>query len=77
MFVYLLVAVFATAQDFKGKVFFVNADGEKEPAGLATVICVETRQTAEADIDGNFEFKKIKGENVTIIASITGYTRDT
>ncbi|MBE6226356.1 MAG: TonB-dependent receptor [Bacteroidales bacterium] len=77
LFVYLLVAVFATAQDFKGKVFFVNADGEKEPAGFATVICVETRQTAEADIDGNFEFKKIKGENVTMIASFIGYTRDT
>lgn len=77
LFVYLSVALFANAQDFKGKVFFVNADGSKEPAGFATVICVETRQTAEADIDGNFEFKKVKGDNVTMIASFIGYTRDT
>ena len=71
------MAFVSGAQDFKGKVFFVNADGSKEPAGFATVICVETRQTAEADIDGNFEFKKIKGDNVTMIASFIGYTRDT
>ncbi len=77
LFVYLFVALFANAQDFKGKVFFVNADGSKEPAGFATVICVETRQVAEADIDGNFEFKKIKGENITMIASFIGYTKDT
>ena len=73
--VYLLVALFANAQGFKGKVFFVNADGSKEPAGFATVICVESRQTEEADIEGNFEFKRLKGN--TIIASFIGYTRDT
>lgn len=65
------------AQDFKGKVFFVNPDGAKEPAGFATVICVETKQAVEADIEGNFEFKKLKTDKATIIASFIGYTRDT
>ena len=77
LFVYLFVALFASAQDFKGKVFFNNPDGSKEPAGFTTIICVETRQTAEADIDGNFEFKRIKADKVTMIASFIGYTRDT
>ncbi len=77
LFLLLLSASFVQAQDFKGKVFFVNPDGSKEPAGFATVICVETKQAVEADIEGNFEFRRLKTDKATIIASFIGYTRDT
>lgn len=77
LFILMLSVSLLQAQDFKGKVFFVNANGEKEPAGFASVVCVETRQAVEADIDGNFTFKKLKTDKATIIASFIGYTRDT
>ncbi len=73
----MCAAFIVNAQEFKGKVFFVNSEGVKEPAGFATVVCAETRQAVEADIDGNFEFKKLKKENAMVVATFIGYTKDT
>lgn len=70
-------ALVMQAQEFKGKVFFVNASGEKEPAGFVSVVWVEARQAVETDINGDFSFKKLKGDKATMIASFIGYARDT
>ena len=67
----------AVAQQIKGKVNFIEATGEKVPASFANVWWMEGKEAAETDIDGNFSFKKIKGEDITLIATFIGYTRDT
>lgn len=77
LFFCLFAFSFANAQDFKGKVFLLNADGQKEPAGFATIVCVENGMVAEADMDGNFTFKKVKLEKATFYATFIGYTKDT
>ena len=41
LFFFLFAFSFANAQDFKGKVFLINSDGQKEPAGFATIVCIE------------------------------------
>ena len=81
--VYLLSVLFlmfccvANAQQIKGKVNFIEATGEKVPASFANVWWMEGKEAAETDIDGNFSFKKIKGDDITLIATFIGYTRDT
>ena len=77
LFFCLFAFSFANAQDFKGKVFLLNADGQKEPAGFATIVCIENGMVAEADMDGNFTFKKVKLEKATFYATFIGYTKDT
>ncbi|MBR7157867.1 MAG: carboxypeptidase-like regulatory domain-containing protein, partial [Bacteroidales bacterium] len=77
LFFFLLAFSFANAQDFKGRVFLINADGQKEPAGFATIVCIENGQVAEADIDGNFTFKRVKLDKATFYATFIGYTKDT
>lgn len=77
LFFFLFAFSFANAQDFKGKVFLINSDGQKEPAGFATIVCIENGQVAEADIDGNFTFKRVKLDRATFYATFIGYTKDT
>ena len=77
LFFCLFAFSFANAQDFKGKVFLLNADGQKEPAGFATIVCIENGMVAEADMDGNFTFKRVKLEKATFYATFIGYTKDT
>lgn len=77
LFFFLFAFSFANAQDFKGKVFLINSDGQKEPAGFATIVCIENGQVAEADIDGNFTFKRVKLDKATFYATFIGYTKDT
>ena len=76
-FFFLFAFAFANAQDFKGKVFLVDADGKKEPAGFATIVCIENGQVAEADMDGVFVFKRVKLDKATFYATFIGYTKDT
>ncbi len=77
LFFCLFAFSFANAQDFKGRVFLLNADGQKEPAGFATIVCIENGMVAEADMDGNFAFKRVKLEKATFYATFIGYTKDT
>ena len=77
LFCCLFAFSFLNAQDFKGKVFLVNVDGQKEPAGFATIVCIENGQVAEADMDGNFTFKRVKLDKATFYASFIGYRPDT
>ena len=77
LFFFLFAFSFANAQDFKGKVFLINSDGQKEPAGFATIVCIENGQVAEADIDSNFTFKRVKLDKATFYATFIGYTKDT
>lgn len=77
LFFFLFAFSFANAQDFNGKVFLINSDGQKEPAGFATIVCIENGQVAEADIDGNFTFKRVKLDKATFYATFIGYTKDT
>ncbi len=70
-------STFAAAQRITGKVFFMNSTGEKEAGAYANVWWVEGKSVAEADEEGNFTLKQIKGDNITLIAAYVGYAQDT
>ena len=70
-------STFAAAQRITGKVFFLNSTGEKEAGAFANVWWVEGKSVAEADEDGNFTLKQVKGDNITLIAAYVGYAQDT
>ena len=73
----LVCSTFASAQKINGKVFFLNSTGEKEAGAFANVWWVEGKSVAEADENGNFTLKQIKGDNITLIAAYVGYAQDT
>ncbi|MDO4735876.1 MAG: carboxypeptidase-like regulatory domain-containing protein, partial [Bacteroidia bacterium] len=80
---YILFSLFfvfttvAFAQQIKGKVNFIEATGQTAPASFANVWWLEGKEAVETDIDGNFSFKKIKSDDITLIATFIGYTKDT
>lgn len=78
LFLLLFGNLCAVAQNpIKGKIFFVNNNGSKEPAGFASLAWIEGRSAVDADMDGVFQMSKVKGDNVTLVASFIGYTKDT
>ena len=70
-------STFAAAQKINGKVYILNALKEKEPGAFSNVWWMEQKSVVEADEDGNFTFKSIKGDNITLIAAYVGYKADT
>lgn len=80
---YILFSLFfvfttvAFAQQVKGKVNFIEATGQTAPASFANVWWLEGKEAVETDIDGNFSFKKINSDDITLIATFIGYTKDT
>ncbi len=70
-------STFAAAQKINGKVFFTTPTGEKEAGAFANIWWVEGKSVAEADEEGNFTLKQVKGDNVTLIAAYVGYAQDT
>ena len=76
---YLLFAcsTFAAAQRIQGKVYFLSSTGEKEAGAFANVWWVEGKSSVEADEDGQFTIKSVKGDNITLIAAYVGYAQDT
>ena len=68
---YLLFAcsTFAAAQRIQGKVYFLSSTGEKEAGAFANVWWVEGKSSVEADEDGQFTIKSVKGDNITLIAA--------
>ncbi len=68
---------FAVAQRVAGKVFFLNPQGEKEPGAYASVWWMEGKSAVEADENGTFVIKSLKGDNITLIAAYVGYRQDT
>lgn len=70
-------STFAAAQKINGKVFFLTSTGEKEAGAFANVWWVEGKSVAEADENGDFTLKQIKGDNITLIAAYVGYAPDT
>ena len=70
-------STFAAAQKINGKVYLLNALKEKEPGAFSNVWWMESKSVVEADENGNFTFKSIKGDNITLIAAYVGYKADT
>ena len=70
-------SVFAAAQKISGKVYFLNSQEEKEAGAFANVWWVDGKQAAEADEDGEFTIRQLKGDNITLIAAYVGYRQDT
>ena len=70
-------STFAAAQKINGKVYILNALKEKEPGAFSNVWWMEQKSVVEADEEGNFTFKSIKGDNITLIAAYVGYKADT
>ena len=70
-------STFAAAQKIQGKVFFLTSTGEKEAGAFANVWWVEGKTAAEADEEGAFTLKSVKGDNITLIAAYVGYAQDT
>ena len=68
---------FAAAQKIHGKVYFLTATGEKEAGAFANVWWAEGKDAVETDENGEFVFKHLKGDNITLIAAYVGYTPDT
>ena len=73
----LVCSTFAVAQKVSGKVFFLNSQGEKETGAFASVWWLEGKSAVEADENGVFTIKSLKGDNITLIASYVGYVQDT
>lgn len=67
---------FLMAQSIKGKVYFIDNEN-KENGSFSLVWWLEGKSSVEADENGEFEFKNIKGDNITLIASYIGYSQDT
>lgn len=74
---FLAVATLAQAQRIEGKVYFITSTGEKEAGAFANVWWVEGQTSAEADENGTFKLKSVKGDNITLIAAYVGYAKDT
>ncbi len=77
LFLVFLCSTYASAQRVYGKVFFLNSNGEKEAGAFASVWWMEEKSAVEADENGEFSFKSLKGDNITLIASYVGYNQDT
>lgn len=76
-FLFLAVAFGAQAQKIEGTVYFLTSTGEKEPGAFSNVWWVEGQTSAEADEDGKFILRSVKGDNITLIAAYVGYAKDT
>ncbi len=64
----------------KGYVYFATdttAKATKEPGAFVSVAWVEANKVVSTDDNGQFVFKGLSGNNITLIASFVGYTRDT
>ena len=73
----VICAAASYAQKIHGKVFFGNPQQEQEAGAFANVWWVEGKSATEADEDGNFVLKSVKGDNITLIAAYVGYSQDT
>lgn len=64
----------------KGAVYYstdASAKAAKEPLAFASIAWVEANKVVSTDENGQFVFKGLSGENITLIASFVGCTRDT
>ncbi len=64
----------------KGYVYFAtdsSAKATKEPGAYVSVAWVEANKVVSTDDNGQFVFKGLSGNDITLIASFVGYTRDT
>ena len=77
LFFVFVCSTFAAAQKVSGKVYFLNSQGEKEAGAFTSVWWMEGKSAVEADENGEFTIKQLKGDNITLIASYVGYTQDT
>ena len=70
-------STFAVAQKVQGKVYFKNSEDAIEAGAFANVWWLEGKSAVEADEDGAFTIRHIKGDNITLIAAYVGYRQDT
>ena len=77
LFFVFVCSTFAAAQKVSGKVYFLNSQGEKEAGAFTSVWWMEGKSAVEADENGVFTIRQLKGDNITLIASYVGYTQDT
>lgn len=81
--IFLFIAIifacstFAAAQRVQGKVYFRNSAESVEAGAFANVWWLEGKSAVEADEDGAFTIKHVKGDNITLIAAYVGYRQDT
>lgn len=64
----------------KGSVYFATDASEKatkESGAFASIAWIEANKVVSTDDNGQFVFKGLSGNNITLIASFVGYTRDT
>ena len=70
-------STFAAAQRVNGKVYFRNSAESVEAGAFANVWWLEGKSAVEADEDGAFTIKHVKGDNITLVAAYVGYRQDT
>ena len=70
-------STFASAQKVQGKVYFKNSEDAIEAGAFANVWWLEGKSAVEADEEGAFVIRHIKGDNITLIAAYVGYRQDT
>ncbi len=81
----LLIVVFFTlssslsllAQTVSGTVKVRKSDGTLEPMAYASVYWIEGKVVVETDDKGKFSFDRKKAENLSLIATFVGHTKDT
>ncbi len=81
----LLIVVFFTlsssisllAQTVSGTVKVQKSDGTLEPMAYASVYWIEGKVVVETDDKGKFSFDRKKAENLSLIATFVGHTKDT
>lgn len=81
----LLIVVFFTlsssisllAQTVSGTVKVQKSDGTLEPMAYASVYWIEGKVVVETDDKGKFSFDRKKAENLSLIATFIGHTKDT
>ncbi len=80
--IFCLANIIALAQvspknGVRGKVYFISSTKEKQAAQFASLSWVEGRVSVETNTNGEFSINKLSGDNITLIASFIGYTKDT
>ena len=77
LFLILLCATAAAApaQNFRGSVFYRNANGKTEPLPYAQVYHIEKEKLIETDENGRFTLNL--SARATLVATYVGYTSDT
>ncbi|MBR6424077.1 MAG: TonB-dependent receptor [Bacteroidales bacterium] len=72
---FLITALSATAQNFRGYVFYQKPNGSTEPLPFAQVYYLERQKLIETDEAGQFTLNL--ADRATLVATYIGYTRDT